>query len=439
MLTTPHPPLTVDALDRATPLNRRVLVVDDNPAIHEDLRKILCAGELESSALSVMEDELFGDQPAPLPAGHTFELTSAYQGQEGLARVEESVRNLKPYAMAFVDGRMPPGWDGIETIERLWQIDPQLQIVICSAYSDHSWADIARRLGHRDGLLVLRKPFEMIEALQMASALTRKWTSSRQLQRRMDEYVELHRFREEMSALLVHDLKNPLTALLSSIEFATETLTDAPIDPEVRLALDDSRCAGQRILHLLGNLLTVAGAEAGRLKLRRAEVSLASLLADVVAQRRSLARTRGVKIELNVTGDPIALLDPDLVTRALENIVDNALRHTPRGGEIVVAAEGAEGGVAISIGNSGPPIAVDARSLIFEKFGRGPERAGRMNLGLGLYFCRLVFEAHGGSINVEETERLPTLFRMHLRSAAQEGAGGELDPGLQMKGPELPR
>ncbi len=71
--------------------------------------------------------------------------------------------------------RMPPGWDGLETIEHLWKADPDVQVVVCSAHSDYDWADFFERLGHSDKLLVLKKPFEPIEVLQCASALTRKW------------------------------------------------------------------------------------------------------------------------------------------------------------------------------------------------------------------------------------------------------------------------
>jgi len=156
--------------------NRRILVVDDTPAIHEDFRKILA---VTAAASQLADDEalLFGAPSGAATAG--FEMDSAYQGKEALDRVRASLLAGRPYALAFVDMRMPPGWDGVETIERLWQEDPLLQIVICTAYSDYSWDEVFARLDVGDRLLVLKKPFDPIEAHQLASTLTAKWEQTR--------------------------------------------------------------------------------------------------------------------------------------------------------------------------------------------------------------------------------------------------------------------
>ena len=115
-----------------------------------------------------------------------FEIESAYQGQEGVALVQQALEEGRPYAMAFVDMRMPPGWDGLETIERLWAIDPDVQVVICSAHSDYDWADVVARLNNSDKLLVVKKPFEAIEVMQCANALTRKWQNERIVRRQVE-------------------------------------------------------------------------------------------------------------------------------------------------------------------------------------------------------------------------------------------------------------
>ncbi len=165
--------------------NRRILLVDDMPTIHEDFRKILVPQTSTKSALDATRAALFGDEP-PAASVPVFELDSAYQGQEGLAKVQASLDKGLPYAMAFVDMRMPPGWDGVETIERLWQVDPNLQVVICTAYSDASWEEVFQRLGAPDRLLILKKPFDNIEVRQLAQALTAKWQMTRQLALQID-------------------------------------------------------------------------------------------------------------------------------------------------------------------------------------------------------------------------------------------------------------
>lgn len=164
--------------------NHRILVIDDNKAIHDDLRKILL-GEVEAQA-HLQDDEaiLFGVEAVPITR---FEIDSAYQGHEGLSKLEQALVEERPYALAFVDVRMPPGWDGIETITRLWQVYPNLQVVVCTAYSDYSWNDIHRRLGMSENLLILKKPFDNIEVIQLAHALTRKWLVGRQAQARLED------------------------------------------------------------------------------------------------------------------------------------------------------------------------------------------------------------------------------------------------------------
>ncbi len=140
--------------------NRRILVIDDSLAIHADFRKIL-GEQSESQDLAQMESVLF-DEETSKPHFIGFDLDFADQGQAGFALVQTALQAGRPYAVAFVDMRMPPGWDGLETIEHLWEVDPAIQIVICTAYSDHDWEQITHRLGHSDQLLILRKPFDTI-------------------------------------------------------------------------------------------------------------------------------------------------------------------------------------------------------------------------------------------------------------------------------------
>jgi len=172
----------------------RLLVVDDNTRIHEDIRKILCpaaAADLEEA-----EAALFGDESVS-KAHSDFTIDSAYQGQEGLALVEKALAEGRPYSLAFVDVRMPPGWDGIETIQRIWKFYPDLQVVICTAYSDHSWDEIIRQLGKSENLVILKKPFDNVEVLQLAHALTKKWVVTRQARGRLDELETLVKRRTE--------------------------------------------------------------------------------------------------------------------------------------------------------------------------------------------------------------------------------------------------
>jgi CheY-like chemotaxis protein len=161
------------------PIAPRILIIDDNTSIHEDFIRILGGSTAPAAKLDNVEAELFG---APTKASNrvAFRLDCASQGQEALVLVERSLQAKDPYALVFTDLRMPPGLDGVETIEKIWQICPDMQAVICTAYSDYTWDEIVDRFGHTDSLLILKKPFETMEVLQMAHVLTKKWASARQ-------------------------------------------------------------------------------------------------------------------------------------------------------------------------------------------------------------------------------------------------------------------
>ncbi|MCC5021552.1 MAG: response regulator [Candidatus Synoicihabitans palmerolidicus] len=157
----------------------RILVVDDMPSIHDDFRKILGrSSSPESRRLDKLEEAFFDDAPsedASPYANDSFELVHALQGEEATSLVEQSLQSGHPFSVAFIDMRMPPGWDGVETIRRVWAHDPELQIVICTAFSDHNWFSITQELRRTDKLIVLKKPFENVEVLQLACALSEKW------------------------------------------------------------------------------------------------------------------------------------------------------------------------------------------------------------------------------------------------------------------------
>ena len=168
------------------PMILRVLTIDDNPAIHEDFKKILSRDTQADTALAAEEALLLGEVPAQNEDSE-YELYSALQGEAGVELARQARVEGRPFAVAFIDMRMPPGWDGLKTIEQLWKVDPDVQVVICSAYTEYGWSELRSRLGPSDKLLVLKKPFESIEVQQAASSLCRKWHNERMLRRHVED------------------------------------------------------------------------------------------------------------------------------------------------------------------------------------------------------------------------------------------------------------
>lgn len=193
------------------PANRRILVIDDNRSIHADFRKLLGAPDGDDAALAAAEAKFLGTEPAV-----AFEVDAASQGEEGLQMVEQARAEGRPYALAFVDMRMPPGWDGIETTKRIWHICPELQIVICTAFADVAWEDVLPELAPHDRLLVLKKPFDAIEVTQLAGALTEKWRLEREAQFKLADL-------EAAVKLRTRDLEESQLAALNIMEDAVQS------------------------------------------------------------------------------------------------------------------------------------------------------------------------------------------------------------------------
>jgi two-component system sensor histidine kinase/response regulator len=308
------------------------------------------------------------------------------------------------------------GIDGIETTRRLKRQSEGygfMPIILLTAQADRD----ARVRGLEAGADEwLSTPVDRQELeLRMRNLLALR-DREQSLARRNLALLELDRFRQEMSELLVHDLKNPLAVIAMNHDYLAAGLRH--LDHSFGMALEDSILAVRRMNELLKNLLDMARLEARRFDLRCTPTNVGRLIRSLAEQRRITAQANSIVLEVESQPDDLhVLVDPDLLTRALENIIDNAFRYTPREGRITVLVHRLGGKVEIRVGNSGTAIPGEARQAIFEKFGQ-TRHAGRMNLGLGLYFCRLVAEAHGGQIYVEETEQLPTVFVIDLPQAA---------------------
>ena len=391
-----------------TPRNRRILLIDDMPSIHEDFRKIL-APEPAVQGLEDAEAVIFGRAAAREQAG--FELDSAYQGREAAAMAELSIHLGRPYAMAFVDMRMPPGWDGVETIEHLWRIDPQLQVVICTAYSDHPWKDVLARLDVQDRLLIIKKPFDMIEVSQLARTLTAKWDLTRQAAVQMQRVEQamrdleaneaaLRRSNEELEAFahsMSHDLRSPLGIMRTFSGLLTKELTGQ---------------AGERALHFLSRIQ--ANADVGerlvegllslnrisRADMRVEPVNLTAMSNNLLAELRGNAPHRQVAV--TVQDDMWADGDKRLLQIALRHLLDNAWKFTSARQQDAAIEfgrrEGADGVPIFFLRDNGSGFDMAYADKLFRTFQRLHTASEIPGAGVGMVAVSRIIGRHGGRV-----------------------------------------
>ncbi len=322
------------------PPTPRLLLVDDNAAIHQDFKKILATPAPAASELEDFEAELF-QKPKNLIERVAFRMDSAFQGQEALALVQQSLAANDPYALAFMDIRMPPGWDGVETIERIWQICPDLQMVICSAYSDYTWEDLIHRFGHTDNLLILKKPFETVEVLQIAHALTKKWALTRQSRLWMQDLDRLVRERtrelvtanEQLRAEIVTRTQMQEALRISEERFAKAFRT-SPM-PMAIISHPDSRFvdANESFLNLVGftaESLLAPTARGCNLWSETTERKMAELKTGAHLHNHpcTLQAQDGSPREVVLWAEPITLVSGPCVLLIIEDVTDQKRLET---------------------------------------------------------------------------------------------------------------
>ncbi len=224
--------------------------------------------------------------------------------------------------------------------------------------------------------------------------------------RDITEERELQQVRDSLSHMIVHDLRGPLAAIQTGLMFVRDR-TPAERMPALALqAIDLALRACNRLLGLVNALLDIAKMESGELQLQRQPSRLAALAQDVAEELEPLARDQGLSIVSEVPESlPLISVDVDKLTRVLSNLIDNALKFTPTGGRITITAEPSDAEantVRVGVLDTGPGIPDEYRSRVFDRFTQVAGRKGsRAGSGLGLSFCKLTVEAHGGTIWVE--------------------------------------
>lgn len=459
--------------------NRRVLLIDDMPSIHEDFRKVLSPVRPQTAELDEMETLLFGNQPKP--ERPVVELDSAYGGEEGLDLLKRALHAQKPYALAFVDMRMPDGWDGAKTIEQLWQADPQLQVVVCTAYSDYSWEELLDRLQAHDRLLILKKPFDNIEVQQMANTLLTKWEMTQRaslqmhqleqrverrthelkqasdaLQQEIDERKQLESqlvqseklaSLGQMAAGVAHEINNPIgyvSSNLGTLEGYFQQLTtmlDAYREVEQLLGESETTMALQRLrehteLEFLREDIPILIEESkdGIVRVAQIVKDLKDFSrADSTQQWQWANVQQGIDSTLNIVASelkfkadvvkryqPLPEIEclPSQINQVILNLVINAAQAMgPERGTITLCTAQHDNWVCIEVTDTGAGIAPENVQKIFDPF--FTTKPVGQGTGLGLSLSYGIVKKHGGEITVSSQVGVGTTFRVQLPISQQ--------------------
>jgi len=420
--------------------NRRILVIDDNRAIHSDFKKILCPTLKDNSVLDQAESEIFGTAAAVAsPTG--FNVDVAFQGRDGFAMVQQALDAAQPYSVVFTDMRMPPGWDGIETAAKIWSIAPDTQIVICTAYSDYSWDEMVAKLGISDRMVILKKPFDNVEVIQLAHALAEKWRLRQESQLKMEqmtamvaartteleaankqlkvEMAERERTQEalrqsqKMEALgqlaggIAHDFNNLLTVIRGYVDCL---VSEDKYPPETLQALQEIGLAADRAAKLTSQILLFSRkkrVQPQNLDLNQVIVSLGKMLDRLIGEN--------IALEIDCAHAPLPVhADPVMMEQVILNLVMNGRDAMPQGGHLAIQSreihvpeqkaiknpQARPGRFAcVSVTDTGSGIAPSVLPHLFDPFFTTKEPGKGTGLGLSTVYG--ILQQHQGWIEVE--------------------------------------
>lgn len=411
--------------------NKRILVVDDNDDIHYDIDKLLGrVGSAADKAISSLEDELFGDKASESqkPTRIEYDLSHAYQGEEAIEMVEKAEKADKPFSVILMDVRMPPGLDGVQTIHKIWQKYPRIEMVLCTAYSDYSWDEIVAKLGGNDKLFFLKKPFEPIALQQIVFTLTQKWSSGAQIEalerevrertEQLDQLIqELEQVKKEVAprntsmADFITNMSYEIRTPLQGVIGMNSLLLDSDLGTDQKAITETAKQSAESLLNVMNNILDFERIATNNINLSTAPFDIRQMIVRIRKSIKAAIQYKNLQLKVHVDDSiPGSIVgDVNRVERILFHLAENAIKFSDEGTVTINVSEEQldenEVTLRIAVTDSGPGISEDYLPHIFDCRQRSRSEFSKkpVESRFGLFICKHLTNIMNGEMGVEST------------------------------------
>jgi len=395
-------------INERAPENFRILAVDDEDAILEQYHRVLAASKemsRDQNEFSSLESRLFCTQTSKSPMTD-FDLTSCCQGDQAVEKVDQAIRQQNPFAVVFLDMRMPPGPDGLWTAEQIRRIDKNIQIVIVTAFSDVDPLEITERIGPLDKLLYVQKPFHPQEMRQFAISLGAKWLAEQRsiLESKNAAIRESDRLKREFIISISHELRTPLTIFKNIISNAMAGVM-GHINQKLQENLHVADESLTRLARIVNDFIDIVDIDDGQFHLDIKCTSLHHIIREAVQEMQPRAEIRKINIHATMPqGELTVEADAKRIRQVLLRLLSNAIKYIHEHGSICVQLSEHEDEYCITVEDNGPGIERSDIDHVFSRFIQiqRPVGPGRHGTGLGLSIAKTIIELHGGKMWLEK-------------------------------------